>query len=81
MKKKEDDIDDFDFSDEDAFKKRFRRVSEAELPEPIRKMREAARSKLGSRVTTYFDADIEDFKNDLLNDKEFLRKLKTALAA
>ena len=49
--------DDFDLSEE-AFNKRFRQVSEEELPGPVRKRREAARRKLKSRVTIYLDTDI-----------------------
>ena len=49
--------DDIDFS-EVAFNKRFRRVSEDELPEPVRKRREAARRKLKNRVTIYLDSHI-----------------------
>lgn len=107
--------DDIDFSEE-AFNKRFRRVSENELPEPVRKRREAARQKLKNRVTIYLDADIvstfkesatkenigyqtlindalrqlidstnrkaeqQSIKDDLLKDKKFLKKLRTALA-
>jgi len=108
--------DDIDFS-EKAFNKRFHRISEEELPEPVRKRREAARRKLKNRVTIYLDADIvsrfketaekekigyqtlindalrglvdagsremekQSLKDDLLKDKKFLRKLKTALTA
>ncbi len=118
MKNNAKDIDDeIDLSDEKAFMKRFRQVSVDELPEPIRKRREAARRKLKNRVTIYLDADIvsmfkktaenekigyqtlindalrqlvdadnkktesQSLKEDLLKDKKFLRKLKTALAA
>ena len=117
MKNKAKDIDDdIDFSEE-AFNKRLRRVSEEELPESVRRRREAARRKLKNRVTIYLDADIvskfkktaekekigyqtlindalrrlvdaghketeeQKLKDDLLKDKKFLRKLKTALAA
>ena len=108
--------DDIDFSEE-AFNKRFRRIADEELPEPVRKRREAARRKLKNRVTIYLDADIvfkfretaekekvgyqtlinnalrrlvdngnketekQRLKDDLLMDKKFLRRLKTALAA
>lgn len=120
MRNNEIDLDDYPdevFASEAAFNKRFRRVSEEELPEPIRKRREAARRKLKNRVTIYLDADIvfkfketaekenigyqtlindalrrlvdngnkvtenNSFKEELLSDKKFLRKLKTALAA
>ena len=117
MKNNVKDIDeDIDFSEE-AFNKQFRRVSIAELPEPVRKRREAVRRKLKSRVTIYFDSrvinhfkelaeernigyqtlmndtllslvqsiddksDRKAVKEDLLKDKKFLRKLKTALAS
>lgn len=108
--------DDIDFSEE-AFNKRFRRVNEDELPEPIRNRREAARRTLKNRVTIYLDSDIvmkfketaekekigyqtlindalrrlvdsgnketekQSLKDELLKDKKFLQKLKTALAA
>lgn len=49
--------DDIDFSEE-AFNKRFHRVSEDALPEPIRARRQAARRKLKNRVTIYLDSDI-----------------------
>lgn len=107
--------DDIDFNEE-AFNKRFRRVSEEELPEPVRKRREAARRKLKNRVTIYLDSNIvlkfkeiaekenagyqtlinealrtvvdgmaketasEDLKEDLLKDKKFLRRLKSAIS-
>ncbi len=117
MKNSAKDIDEnIDFSEE-AFNKRFRRVSIEELPEPVRKRREAARRKLKNRVTIYLDGDIvskfkesaekekigyqtlinealrrlvdannkkiekQNLKDDMLKDKKFLRKLKTALAA
>lgn len=113
MRSKAKDIDDdIDFREE-AFKKKFRRLSVDELPEPIRRRREAARRKLKQRVTIYFDSDIvvrfkemsvdhgigyqtlindalrdvidgttdKNVKENLLNDKKFLKRLKTALSA
>lgn len=112
MRSKPIDIDEcIDFS-EAEFKKRFRRVSIDELPEPVQKRREAAIRKLKQRVTIYFDPDIvtrfkelskdegvgyqtlmnealrkviagesaEDVKEELLRDKKFLKRLKTALS-
>ncbi|MGH9948295.1 MAG: BrnA antitoxin family protein, partial [Pyrinomonadaceae bacterium] len=58
MKNKTKDIDDeIDFS-EAAFKKRFRRITEDELPKPVKMLREAAQNKTKDRVTIYFDSDI-----------------------
>jgi uncharacterized protein (DUF4415 family) len=57
MKSNDEDIDPLSLS-EAEFKKRFRRISVDELPEPLRKRREAARKKLKDRVTIYFDSEI-----------------------
>ena len=112
MKSKDDDIDLLGL-DETEFKKRFKRVRVDDLPEPIRKRREAAHRKLKNRVTIYFDSDIVrsfkerseregvgyqtlmnealrdslktaanmDLKEEMLKDKKFLKRLKSALAA
>lgn len=58
MKNKEEDLDDPLELNEDDLKKRSRQNGEADLPEPIRRLRESARQKLKDRVTIYFDADI-----------------------
>ncbi|HQU92916.1 MAG TPA: BrnA antitoxin family protein [Pyrinomonadaceae bacterium] len=113
MKRKDEDIDDPLALSEAEFRKRFTRISVDELPEPIRKRREAARKKLKGRVTIYFDAEIidrfkekgkregvgyqtlmnealrtvverevnADLKEDMLKDKKFLKRLKSALSA
>lgn len=113
MRSKPIDIDEGNDFSEAAFKKRFRRVNIDELPEPVRKRREAAIRKLKQRVTIYFDSEIvtcfkelskdngvgyqtlmnealrriitgasaEDVKENLLKDKKFLKRLKTALSA
>lgn len=58
MKSKEIDIDDeIDFSDETAFKKRFRRIDGLELVEHRARIARALGNKK-SRVTIYFDSDI-----------------------
>ena len=112
MKSNDEEIDPLGLS-EAEFKKRFRRVSVDELPEPLRKRREAARKKLKDRVTIYFDSEIinrfkekgkkegvgyqtlmnealrdvvdregnADIKEDMLKDKKFLKRLKSALSA
>ena len=61
MKNNGTDLDDYPddvFASEEAFNKRFRRVSEEEIPEPLRKRREAVRRKVKTRVTIYLDSDI-----------------------
>ena len=112
MKSKDTDSDDPLGLSETDFKKRFRRVNEDDLPESIRKRREAARKKLKNRVTIYFDSDIvrsfkerseregvgyqtlmnealrdslktaakTDLKEEMLKDKKFLKRLKSALS-
>ena len=81
MKKKDDDIDNFDFSGEAAFNKRFRRIEGKELEELRACMGRASRSEIKSQATSYPGFDIEELKDEILADKEFLRKLKSALAS
>ncbi len=117
MKNSEEDFDKGLDLSEKAFKMRFRQIDPADLPSPVKRLREAAARKLKSRVTIYFDSDIlsrfkqlgesegigyqtlmnqalrkvveemedegkrEDLKEDILSDKKFLKRLKSALSA
>jgi uncharacterized protein (DUF4415 family) len=58
MKTRDDDYEDGLDLSEAAFKKRFRRIKEEDLPEPVRKLRAAAKRGLKRRVTIYFDSDV-----------------------
>jgi uncharacterized protein (DUF4415 family) len=58
MRNSDEDIDNFDFSDEDAFKKRFRQIDRDKLPEPVRNLKNVSLRDCKSRITIYIDADI-----------------------
>ena len=58
MSSSDDDIDNFDFSDEAAFNRRFRRVARSKSWDRILNSRSGQDCK--SRITIYLDADIVD---------------------